>query len=98
MWDDISMIFNAALFHSTIRAATPIIYAAMAALITQKADIMNIGIEGIMLLCTFTAVSTSYFSGSWLLALCVSMLVGALIACMMGIAHLKYRATWWSRA
>lgn len=92
MWDDISMIFNAALFHSTIRAATPIIYAAMAALITQKANIMNIGIEGIMLLCTFTAVSVSYFSGSWVLALGASMLVGMMIACMMGIAHLKYRA------
>lgn len=92
MWNDISMIFNAALFHSTIRASTPIIYAAMAALITQKADIMNIGIEGIMLLCTFTAVATSYFTGSWVMAVGMSMLVGLLIAALMGIAHLKYNA------
>ncbi len=92
MWDELSTIFNAALLRSTIRAATPIIYAAMAALITQKANIMNIGVEGIMLLSTFTAVAVSFFTGSWVLALLASILVGILIAAFMGLAHLKYRA------
>lgn len=46
---NISKIFNLSLIYSSFRSATPIIYAALCASITQQADILNIGTEGIML-------------------------------------------------
>ena len=56
---DISKIFNTSLIYATFRSSTPIIYAALCAAITQQADILNIGTEGIMLMGAFMAVAVS---------------------------------------
>lgn len=47
--ENFSKIFNLSLVYATFRASTPIIYAALCAAITQQANILNIGTEGIML-------------------------------------------------
>ena len=76
-------IFNASLIYATFRSATPIIFAALCAAITQQANILNIGTEGIMLVGAFTAVAVSYFTGSWLLGIIAAMIAGAVIAMIM---------------
>lgn len=53
---------------------------------------MNIGTEGIMLVGAFTAVSVSYFSGSWLFGVVAAMLGGALITMLMALGHIKYNS------
>lgn len=78
------------LFYVIIRSSTPIMIAAMAAVISKQAGIMNIGIEGIMLIGAFSGFSISYFTGNWLLALLGTALIGTLVAAFMVIAHLKY--------
>lgn len=89
---DLSKIFNATLIYATIRSATPIIYAAICASITQHANITNIGTEGIMLIGAFVAVATSFFTGSWILGVLVAMVAGLLLALLMGVGHIKYGA------
>ncbi|OLS02663.1 ABC transporter permease [Tissierella creatinophila] len=85
-------IFDYTLIYATIRAATPILFAALAAAITEQGDITNIGTEGIMLTSAFAAVLVSYTTGSWILALIVSMIAGVLMALIMAVAHIKYKA------
>ncbi len=85
-------IFNASLIYATFRSATPIIFAALCATITQQADILNIGTEGIMLTGAFMAVAISYLTGSWILAVLVAMIAGLLIAMIMAVGHLKYKS------
>ena len=85
-------IFDISLIYATFRSATPIIYAALCAAITQQADILNIGTEGIMLTGAFTAVTVSYFTGSWVLGILISMVAGLLIAMIMAVGHIKYKA------
>ncbi|MCX7828081.1 MAG: ABC transporter permease [Thermanaerothrix sp.] len=92
LMDNLSLVVDYTLIRSTLRSSMPIIYAAMACVITQQADILNIGVEGIMLCGAFTAVAVSYFSGSWLLALGASVLVGVAIASFMALAHIKYKS------
>ncbi|ACZ18799.1 ABC transporter permease [Thermanaerovibrio acidaminovorans] len=92
LMDNLSLVVDYTLIRSTIRSSMPIIYAAMACVITQQADILNIGVEGIMLCGAFAAVAVSYFSGSWLLALGASVLVGILLAAFMAVAHIKYKS------
>ncbi len=75
-----------------MRSATPIIYASLSASITQQANILNIGTEGIMLTGAFTAVAVSYLSGSWIIGLLVAMLAGVIIAAIIAVGHLKYGA------
>ena len=83
-------VFDFTLIYATIRASTPILFAALAAVITQQADIINIGTEGIMLVGAFTAVAVSYFTGSWILGVAAAMGGGAVIAMIMAVGHIKY--------
>ena len=89
---ELSSILDYTLIYATIRAATPILFAALAAVITQQGDITNIGIEGIMLTSAFAAVWVSYSTGSWILALIVAMIAGVLMALLMAVANIKYKA------
>lgn len=92
MLKNLFSIFDYSLIHATLRASTPILFAALAAIITQQADILNVGVEGIMLSAAFTAVAISYLTGSWVLALIAAVIVGVIIAIIIGTAHLKYKA------
>ncbi|BAK98365.1 putative ABC transporter permease protein [Oscillibacter valericigenes Sjm18-20] len=87
-----SSIFNASLIYATFRSATPIIYAALCAAVTQQADILNIGTEGIMLTGAFMAVAVSYLTGSWILGVLVAMVSGLVIAMIMAVGHIKYKS------
>lgn len=90
--ENIDKIFNMSLIYATFRSATPIIFAALCAAITQQANIINIGTEGIMLVGAFTAVSVSYFTGSWILGVMAAMLAGAAIAMIMAVGHIRYNS------
>lgn len=90
--DNIDKIFNMSLIYATFRSATPIIFAALCAAITQQANILNIGTEGIMLVGAFTAVGVSYLTGSWLLGIAAAMIAGAMIAMIMAVGHIKYNS------
>ena len=68
-----SNIINVSLIYATFRASTPIIYAALCAAITQQANILNVGTEGIMLMGAFMAVAISYTTGSWMLGVLAAM-------------------------
>lgn len=87
-----SNVIDYTLIYATIRSATPILFAALCATVTQQADILNIGTEGIMLTSAFVAVLTSIFTGSWLLAIVMAMVSGVLIALIMAVANMKYNA------
>ena len=92
VFESLDKIFNVSLLYATFRASTPIIYAALCAAITQQANILNIGTEGIMLVGAFTAVAVSYFTGSWVLGVIAAMCAGAVIAMIMAVGHIKYRS------
>lgn len=77
---------------SVIRSSTPILFAGMAGIISYQAGILNIGVEGIMTAAAFTAVYVSYISSSWILGLLAAILVGVLIAAILGMAHIRYGA------
>ena len=87
-----SDILDITLIYATIRSATPILFAALCTTITQQADILNIGTEGIMLTSAFVAVLTSFMTGSWLFAIVCAILSGIVIAMIMAVANIKYNA------
>lgn len=88
----LKQIFEPSLIYATIRASTPILFAALSALITQQADITNIGTEGIMLTGAFVAVCVSYYSGSWVLAILAAIAAGIAMSMIMAFGHIKYKA------
>ncbi|WP_410614478.1 ABC transporter permease [Amycolatopsis sp. lyj-109] len=61
------MIFDAGLLSSALTALTPILFAALAGALCQRAGVFNIALEGTMLVGCFAAVAGSWYTGSaWL--------------------------------
>ena len=57
-------IINVGLFAAALRMATPIAFASLGGIFSERAGIVNIGLEGMMLTGAFTGVMVSYFSGN----------------------------------
>jgi ABC-type uncharacterized transport system permease subunit len=73
-----------AIFTGTVIAATPLIYAALGELIVERAGVLNLGVEGMMLVGALAAFAVGVDSGSliagYIAAVCASMLLALLFA------------------
>lgn len=76
--------FPAALVTGTVVAATPLIYAALGELVTERAGVLNLGVEGMMLVGALAAFAVGAGTGSlwlgYLAAMGASMLLALLFA------------------
>ena len=70
---------------ATLRLSVPLTIAAMGELVSERAGVLNIGIEGMMLSGAFTAFCVAATSGSIVLALGAGMLAGAGLAALFAL-------------
>ena len=85
----LEIIFTADFLHSIIRLSTPILFATMAALISERAGVITIGIEGTMLFASLMGVVGSAFTGNvWLGVLC-AVVSGIAFSGLLSFFHLK---------
>lgn len=87
-----SEIFTEQLFWSTIRLATPLILAALGGLFSERAGVINIALEGMMLAGAFTAASVTWAVGNPWIGLLAGAAAGLVIAGIHAIACIRYRA------
>jgi len=93
-------IFTVSLFAATIRAATPLILAALDGIFSERSGIVNIALEGIMLAGAFFAMLVSYYAAQFglsPLASALSGMVGAivfgfLISMIHAVVSIRFRA------
>jgi len=78
-------VFNLTLLQNTIRTATPLILAALGGLLTMHAGILNIGMEGMILIGAFFGVLGSYYFGSALAGILLAVLSGLIIGLIFGV-------------
>jgi general nucleoside transport system permease protein len=78
------MDFLFTLIGATFRIATPILYAALGETIVERAGVLNLGIEGTMLLSAFGGFVAAHLSGSLLVGLLTAVLVGIVLSLLMG--------------
>jgi len=71
------------IFAATIRIATPLIFAALGELITEKAGILNLGVEGTMLMAAFAGFAGSFMTGNTLAGLALAIVAGGLMSFLM---------------
>ncbi len=83
-------IFNNSLVQSGIRLATPIILAALAGAICNRAGVLNFALEGMMLLGAFLGIVTTYFLGNTYAGVLIAIMSGSLLGAFFAFLYLKY--------
>jgi len=74
------------LIASTLRVSVPLILCALAGCLCERAGVIDLGLEGKMLMTAFTAATVGSVSGSLALALFAAMAVGVLLSMLHGYA------------
>ena len=79
------------LIASTLRVSTPLILCALAGVLAERAGVIDLGLEGKMLLCAFAAGSTGAVTGSITLALAAALVVGVALSMLHGYGCVSHR-------
>ncbi|WMI79846.1 ABC transporter permease [Anaerotignum sp. MB30-C6] len=87
----IDMIFSASFGYSIIRITSPILFAALAAVVAEKAGVVNIGLEGTMMISALFGVLFAYWTNSWIIGVIGATAIGILVAMIMAIFALKLK-------
>jgi general nucleoside transport system permease protein len=85
-------VVTGGLLAATLRMATPLAYAAMGGIFCERSGVVNIGLEGMMLMGAFFAVWGSVWSGSWVVGVLTAMVSGGLLAFIHGVFSIHLRA------
>jgi len=87
----LNSIFSATYLAAVLRISTPLLFAALAALISAKAGVINIGLEGIMLTAAFAGATIGGLLQNALIGALAGLLAAALMALLLAIFHLGFK-------
>jgi general nucleoside transport system permease protein len=85
-------LFTTALIFSAIRLAAPLILAAIGGLFSEKAGVINIALEGLMLAGAFTAAAVTWYTGNPWIGLVAAIGAGVAVASIHALATIQFKA------
>lgn len=85
-------LLSIALIFSTIRFATPLIFAALGGLFSERSGVINIALEGLMLAGAFTAAVVTYETSNPFIGFGSALVAGAALAFVYAVACIKFEA------
>jgi simple sugar transport system permease protein len=92
MLEILAEIFTIAFFLSVFRFATPLIFAALGGMFSERSGIINIALEGLMLAGAFTAAVVTYETGNPFFGFLCGMFAGGVLALFFAVACIKFEA------
>jgi general nucleoside transport system permease protein len=84
--------FDSTLVAQTLSFATPLVFAAIGGMFSERSGVVNIGLEGMMLMGAFWGVYGADKGGTWVVGLLVAMGVGGLLALVYAFFAIHLRA------
>lgn len=85
-------VFTPELFASAVRLATPIALAAVGAAICERSGVVNIAMEGLMLIAAFAGVAAALVTGSTWLGVLAAVIASMVFASLHAWASINLRA------
>ncbi|WLQ15347.1 ABC transporter permease [Hahella aquimaris] len=76
---------------ATMRVSTPLIFAALAGMFSERSGVVDISLEGKMLAAAFTAAAVAYLTNSAWLGLSAAIMVSVCLAMLHGVACVTFR-------
>jgi len=89
---NLEAVFNASLIAQTLAFSTPLVFGALAGIFSERSGVVNIGLEGMMLMGAFWGVYGADKGGSWVVGILAGMFVGGLIALVYGFFAIHLRS------
>ncbi len=83
-------VITVGLFAAALRMATPIVYASLGGIFSERVGVINIGLEGMMLMSAFTGVTVTYYTGNPWLGVLAAMAVGGLMGFFHAVLTVKF--------
>jgi general nucleoside transport system permease protein len=81
-----------ALLAATLRYATPLLFAGLGGLVSERSGVVNIGLEGMMLMGAFFGAWGADITGSWFLGTLIGVLAGMALAAIHAFFSINLRA------
>ena len=89
---NLETVFDATLVAQTFGFATPLVFGAVAGIFSERSGVVNIALEGLMLMGAFWGLYASDKSGTWVVGLLVGMAAGGLLALVYAYFAIHLRA------
>lgn len=87
-----TVTFLVIIFFSMIRSATPLIFAALGGLFSERSGVINIALEGLMLAGAFVGAVVTYELNNPYIGFLAALIAGALTALIFAVAVIKFEA------
>ena len=84
MGEMLEAAFISGLIGAMMRMATPIVFATLGEILAERSGVLNLGIEGIMLMGALSGFLGAFWTGSLWLGVLAAILTGALFGLLMG--------------
>ena len=91
MAEMLKTVFSVGFGYAMLRVTTPILFAALGAVVSERAGVVNIGLEGLMLISAVFGVLVSTWTQSAWIGLLGAIVVSVLCALFMGYFHIKLK-------
>ena len=89
---NLKLVFTASLIASMFVFSTPLVFGAIGGIFSERSGVVNIGLEGMMLMGAFWGVYGADKGHSWFVGILVAMLAGGLLALVHAFFAISLRA------
>ena len=90
--ESLKAVVSVGLVAATLRFATPLAFAAIGGIFSERSGVVNIGLEGMMLAGAFFGIWAAVWSGTWVVGLVIAMAAGGALALIHAFFSIHLRA------
>lgn len=92
MRDLLEILTSTALYAAAVRLAVPVFLAALGETFAERAGLVNVGLEAMMLAGAFGGILGAYLADSWLVGVAVGVALGLVVAALQGLFAVSLEA------
>jgi len=89
---NLESVFDATLIAQTFGLATPLVFGAIAGIFSERSGVVNIGLEGMLLMGAFWGIYGADKGGTWVVGILVAAAAGGLLALVYAFFAIHLRA------